>query len=233
MQRFKLASAGLGVFAPDSLTTAAGDNHLGNTAGSDCRQIIFFQAFVLATEAEVEGIKAAAFFLFAEKDKIFAHLLYDLSERDRAAPTARTIRRTAGEKQGARVGLAQFLEPKPLGPSGPVDLWLRPRVVMLAQTFVNRSMRLDRTFLLGDLLAHGHGDFPGSITVVAHAAKFLAHQAIRAGVDDFFELRRNRIQTVKNPLRHQPARLRRVTLEAIKLIGGTLLFRSHHIFHWI
>ena len=122
VQRFECAGAGLAVFTPDALTAAAGDNHLGNTAGSDRRQVNFFQAFILAAETEVEGIKAAAFFLATENDKIFARLLQDFGERDRAAPATRTIRRTTREKQCARVGLAQFLEPKPLGPSAPVDL---------------------------------------------------------------------------------------------------------------
>ena len=104
---------------------------------------------------------------------------------------------------------------------------------MLLQAFVNRPMRFDRTFLLGDFLAHGDGDIPRPVTVVAHAAKLLAHQTIRAGIDHFFELGRDRIETMKNPLRHQPARLRRVALKAIKFIGRTLLFRPRHILHRI
>ena len=57
--------------------------------------------------------------------------------------------------------------------------------------------------------------------------------AVGAGVYHFFELGRDRIEAVKNPLGHQPARFRRVALKAIKLIGGTFLFWSRRIFHRI
>ncbi len=104
---------------------------------------------------------------------------------------------------------------------------------MLLKACVNRPMRIDRTVFLGYFLPHRNRDVPRPVTVVAHATELLAHETIRAGIDHFFKLGRNRIEAVKNPLRHQPARLRRVTLKPVKFIGRAFLFRSRRIFHRI
>ena len=74
-----------------------------------------------------------------------------------------------------------------------------------ARRVVDRAMRFQWSFFFGDLLAHGDGDIPRTVAVIAHAAKFLTHETVRASIDDFFELRSNRIKTVKNPLCHQPS----------------------------
>jgi hypothetical protein len=75
---------------------------------------------------------------------------------------------------------------------------------MTLQAVVDRAMRFQWSFLFGDFLAHGDGDIPRTVAVIAYPAKFLTHETVRASIDDFFELRSNRIKTVKNPLCHQP-----------------------------
>ena len=104
---------------------------------------------------------------------------------------------------------------------------------MLLESIVKRPVRRQWTVFFGDFLAHRHGDIPWPVTIAAHAAEFLAHQTICAGVHHLFQLRRDRIETMKHPLRHQPARFRRVTLKFVVLIGWTFFFRPRHILHRI
>ena len=73
---------------------------------------------------------------------------------------------------------------------------------MLLQSSVNLTVRLERSSSLGDLLAHGNVDFPGTVAIVPDAAQFLAHQTIGAAINDFLELWRDRIKAVKHTLRH-------------------------------
>src|ERR671925_402962 len=94
-------------------------------------------------------------------------------------------------------------------------------------------MCIDGSLLLRNFLAHGNGNIPRSIAVIAHAAEFLAHQTVGASVNDFFELGCNWVKPVKNPLSHQPARLRSVALKAIKFIGWALFLWPRHVLHGI
>src|SRR5436190_2476461 len=94
-------------------------------------------------------------------------------------------------------------------------------------------MRLDRSFGIRDLLAHRHRDVPRSGAVVAHAAGLLAHETVSAGIDNLFQLRRDRIEAVKNALRHEPARLRRKALEAIILVRRTFGLEARLVLHRI
>jgi hypothetical protein len=106
-------------------------------------------------------------------------------------------------------------------------------MVMLLQTFEERAVGFDRAIPFSHFFAHRDRDVPRPVSVVTDAAKLLAHQTIRAGVDDFFQLGRDGIQAVKHALRHEPARLRGKSLEAIELVGGTFALRPGHILHWI
>src|SRR5262245_51449025 len=106
-------------------------------------------------------------------------------------------------------------------------------MVILLQTLQERAMGLDGAILFSHLFAHCDRNVPGSVSVVTNATQFLAHQTIRAGVDDLFQLRGDRIETVKHTLCHEPARLRRKPLEAIELIGRTLALGPGYIFHRI
>src|SRR5919106_3701787 len=92
-------------------------------------------------------------------------------------------------------------------------------------------MSVQRSVLFSHFLAHRNCDVPRPVAIVTHATEFLAHQAIRTGIDDLFKLVCDGIQTVKHALRHEPARLRRKSLEAIILIGWTFGFWSGMIFH--
>ena len=49
---------------------------------------------------------------------------------------------------------------------------------MLLETIVDRSMRWEGTVFFGHFLAHRHGDIPRPVVVAAHAAQFLARQAV-------------------------------------------------------
>src|SRR6266478_2465510 len=106
-------------------------------------------------------------------------------------------------------------------------------MVMLLQTFEERAVSFDGPILFGHLFAHRDGDVPRPESIVTHATELLAHQAIRAGVDDFFKLRRDSIEPVKHALRHEPARLRRKSLEAIELVGRAFGLRSGNVLHRI
>lgn len=92
-------------------------------------------------------------------------------------------------------------------------------------------MSINRTLFLSDLLAHGNGNISRAVTVTAHAAKLLAHQAGCTTVDDFLEFRRDRVKTVKDALRHQPTRFGGVALEPIKFVRRAFLFRAGNVFH--
>src|SRR4029077_8406204 len=94
-------------------------------------------------------------------------------------------------------------------------------------------MGFDGAIRFSHLLTHCNRDVPWPVSVITDATELLAHQTIRAGVNDFFELGRDGIQPVKHTLRHEPTRLRRESLEAIKLVGRTLGLGSGHILHWI
>ena len=83
------------------------------------------------------------------------------------------------------------------------------------------------------LLAHCDGDVPGSIAIVSNAAQLLAHEAVAASVDDLFEFRRDRIESMKHTLCHKPARFRREALETIELVGRALGFGAGKILHGI
>lgn len=104
---------------------------------------------------------------------------------------------------------------------------------MLMDAFEQWTMSFERSVLFSHLLAHGDGDVPWPVAVIADATQFLAHETVRASVNDFFQFRRDGIEAVENPLRHEPARFRRKSLEAIKFIRRTFGFWSGNIFHWI
>ena len=87
--------------------------------------------------------------------------------------------------------------------------------------------------LLRYLLAHRHGDVPGTIAIIANTAQLLAHQAVAAGIDNLFEFWRDRIESMKHTLCHKPARFRREALETIELVGRALGFGAGKIFHGI
>src|SRR4029450_6618450 len=95
-------------------------------------------------------------------------------------------------------------------------------MVILLQTLEDRTMGFDRAIPFSHLFAHCDRDIPRPVSVVTPAPQLLAHQTIRTGVDDFFQLRGDGIEPVKHTLCHEPARLRRESLEAIELIRGTL-----------
>src|SRR5438132_1251842 len=94
-------------------------------------------------------------------------------------------------------------------------------------------MRLDGAVFFSHFFAHRDGDIPGSVAVIAHSAKLLTHEAVSTGVDDFFELRRDLIETVEYTLRHKPARFRSKALEPIELVRRTLGLWPGEIFHRI
>src|SRR5262245_10511898 len=106
-------------------------------------------------------------------------------------------------------------------------------MIILPQTLEERAMGFDRTIPFSHLFAHCDCDVPRSVSVVTNATQLLAHQTIRAGVDDFFQLRCDRIEAVKHTLCHEPTRLRRESLEAIELIGRTFTLGTRYIFHRI
>src|SRR4029077_6581892 len=118
-------------------------------------------------------------------------------------------------------------------PQPALGLGLGPWMVMLLQTFEERAVSFDGPILFGYVFAHRDGDVPRPESIVAHATELLAHETIRASVDDFFKLRRDSIEPVKHALRHEPARLRCKSLEAIELVGGALGLRSGNILHRI
>ena len=94
-------------------------------------------------------------------------------------------------------------------------------------------MGREGSVFLRHLFAHRDGYIPGSIAIISNAAQLLAHQAVAASVDDLFEFRRDRIESMKHTLCHKPARFRRETLETIELVGWALGFGSGKIFHRI
>ena len=104
---------------------------------------------------------------------------------------------------------------------------------MRFDAFEQWAMSFDGAVLLGYLLAHRDRDVPRAITVVAHAAQFLAHETVGAGVNDFFQFGGDRVESVENPLRHEPARFRGEALEAIKLVRRALGLWPGEIFHRI
>ena len=94
-------------------------------------------------------------------------------------------------------------------------------------------MSREGSVLLRYLLAHRHGDVPRPIAIVSNPAQLLAHQAVAAGIDNLFEFRRDRIESMKHPLCHKPARFRRETLKTIELVGRALGFGAGKILHGI
>ena len=94
-------------------------------------------------------------------------------------------------------------------------------------------MGREGSVFLRHLFAHCDGDVPRPIAIVSNAAQLLAHQAVAASVDDLFEFRRDRIESMKNTLCHKPARFRREALETIELVGRALGFGAGKIFHGI
>src|SRR5215470_9098794 len=104
---------------------------------------------------------------------------------------------------------------------------------MVLQPFEEQTMGGERTLFLRYLLAHCDGDVPGPIAIVANAAQLLAHQAVAAGINNLLKFRCDRIESMKHPLCHKPARLRREALKAIELVGWTLGFGTGNIFHGI
>src|SRR4030095_2325803 len=106
-------------------------------------------------------------------------------------------------------------------------------MIIPMQTLEERAMGFDRAIPFSHLFAHCDCDVPGSVAVVTDATQLLAHQTIRAGVDAFFQLRVEGIEPVKHTLCHEPARLRRKSLETIKLIRGTLGLGPGYILHRI
>src|SRR5918996_5482983 len=102
---------------------------------------------------------------------------------------------------------------------------------MLPQTLEDRAMSFDGPILFGDFLSHGDRNVPGAESIVAYSTELLAHQTIGAGVDDLFELACDRIEPVKDALRHEPAGLWRESLEAIKFIRRAFALRARKILH--
>ena len=89
----------LGMFAPGTLATAAGDDHCSSSGSLDHGEIFFLQSIVLFAKAKVIGVQPAALLRVAKNGEFDAGLLHQPGQRDRTRLAAGAISGAAGEEQ--------------------------------------------------------------------------------------------------------------------------------------
>jgi hypothetical protein len=117
VQNFDVGLGFGGILAPDALATAARHYYSADARLLDPRQIVVLQAVVLAPEAQVVGVKTAAFFLVTRNDEIFAVRLHEPRESDGARLAAILIGRAAGKQERGGRRAAKLFQTQPSRPA--------------------------------------------------------------------------------------------------------------------
>src|SRR5687768_257002 len=89
-----------GIFAPNTLATAASNHHSTDSGFCNCGQVLLVQALVLAPKTEIEGIQTAAFFFITEDGEVLARLFHQLGQSNSAVAAACFIGGASGKQQG-------------------------------------------------------------------------------------------------------------------------------------